>query len=46
MLRRDADRGREVGVEYAEAFRQHLGHAYPHNNCLAEMLGDLVIKPG
>jgi len=35
-------RGAEVGVEYAEAFRQHLGHAYPRNNIIGETLGALV----
>ncbi len=35
-------RGAEVGVEYAEAFRQHLGHAYPRNNLIGETLGALV----
>lgn len=34
-----AQRGREAGVVYAEAFRQHRGHAYPPNNLLAELLG-------
>lgn len=33
-----AKRGAEVGVKYAEAFRQHRGHPYPHNNLLAELL--------
>jgi LmbE family N-acetylglucosaminyl deacetylase len=32
-------RGREVGVAYAEGFRQHLGHSYPKNNWLVEVLG-------
>ncbi len=32
-------RGREVGVEHAEAFRQYRGHAYPHENRLLELLG-------
>ncbi len=45
MRRHDASRGREVGVEFAEAFMQHLGHAYPQENPLEELLGDLVIKP-
>ncbi len=30
-------------VEYAEAFRQHRGHAYPKENLLADLLGDRVI---
>jgi len=44
MLRRSADRGAEVGFEYAEAFQQHLGHAYPQKNLLKEILGDLVVE--
>lgn len=35
-------RGQEAGVEYAEAFRQHLGHPYPHDNILARILGAKV----
>ncbi|HWQ33530.1 MAG TPA: PIG-L family deacetylase [Blastocatellia bacterium] len=38
-----AHRGAEAGVPYAEAFRQHLGHAYPQNNRLTEIIG--VINP-
>jgi LmbE family N-acetylglucosaminyl deacetylase len=34
-----AQRGRSCGVAYAEGFRQHLGHNYPQNNVLAELLG-------
>lgn len=30
--------GQECGVEYAEGFRQHLGHAYPHEPILQEAL--------
>ena len=36
-------RGNEVGVKYAEAFRQHLGHAFPHDNILESLTG--VLKP-
>src|SRR5206468_2009237 len=32
-------RGSEIGVEYAEAFRQYLGHAYPHDNLLLALVG-------
>jgi LmbE family N-acetylglucosaminyl deacetylase len=32
-------RGAEIGVSHAEAFRQYLGHAYPHDNRLLEILG-------
>ena len=35
-------RGDESACDYAEGFRQHLGHAYPSNNILKEVLPDLV----
>ena len=35
-----AARGKEIGVQYGEAFTQHRGHPYPHNNLLHEMLGE------
>lgn len=38
MKRLSEDRGRLVGVKYAEGFRQHLGHAFPQNNLLQEIL--------
>jgi len=38
------DRGTLVGVDYAEGFRQHLGHAYPQNDLLKEALGDLAME--
>jgi LmbE family N-acetylglucosaminyl deacetylase len=34
-----ARRGSECGVAFAEGFRQHLGHSYPQNNLLGELLG-------
>jgi N-acetylglucosamine malate deacetylase 1 len=34
-----ARRGSEIGLEQAEAFRQYLGHPYPHDNLLLELLG-------
>jgi hypothetical protein len=34
-----AQRGREAGVAFAEGFRQHLGHSYPQDNLLVELLG-------
>jgi LmbE family N-acetylglucosaminyl deacetylase len=34
-----AQRGREAGVRYAEGFRQHLGHSYPQDNLLGQLLG-------
>ena len=35
-------RGREINSDYAEGFRQHLGHAYPQDNILKAELDDLV----
>jgi len=32
-------RGKEINAEYAEGFRQHLGHGFPQENILAEILG-------
>ena len=34
-----ATQGRAAGVAFAEGFRQHLGHSYPQDNILAELLG-------
>ncbi len=34
-----ARRGAEIGVAYAEAFRQYRGHPYPQDNLLLELLG-------
>ncbi len=46
MKRFAAERGRETGVAYAEGFRQHLGHGFPQNNILKELLGKkLLIRP-
>jgi hypothetical protein len=36
-------RGDEANVDFAEGFRQHLGHGYPSDNILRQTLGDLVI---
>src|SRR5262245_50569744 len=34
-----AHRGKEAGVPFAEGYRQHLGHSYPQDNLLAQVLG-------
>jgi len=34
-----AQRGRQAGVAFAEGFRQHLGHSYPQDNLLGQLLG-------
>jgi LmbE family N-acetylglucosaminyl deacetylase len=39
QVRWSSRRGAEVGVAHAEAFRQYLGHAYPHDNRLLALLG-------
>jgi N-acetylglucosamine malate deacetylase 1 len=36
-----AKRGSECGVLFAEGFRQHLGHSYPQENVLGQLLGAL-----
>jgi LmbE family N-acetylglucosaminyl deacetylase len=44
MKRFAEKRGAEINTRYAEGFRQHLGHGYPQNNILKEILGDLVVE--
>lgn len=39
MKRWCARRGQEIGVAYAEAFRQHRGHPHPTRDLLGELLG-------
>lgn len=36
-------RGEEISLKYAEGFRQCLGHSFPSDNKLKEILGDLVV---
>jgi LmbE family N-acetylglucosaminyl deacetylase len=38
-------RGREIGVQHAEAFRQHLGHPYPTDSILTALLPAYVATP-
>ena len=38
MRRWAADLGKRAGVDFAEAFRQHVGHPYPANDLLRETL--------
>lgn len=42
MKRFSGQRGTEIGVAYGEGFRQHLGHGFPQEHLLKEVLGDLV----
>jgi len=39
MKRHGAMRGREIGVNYAEAFVQHRGHPFPKSDILHELFG-------
>ncbi len=39
MKRWNAANGARCGVTYAEGFRQHLGHSYPQDNQLGDLLG-------
>jgi LmbE family N-acetylglucosaminyl deacetylase len=34
-----ARRGREIGVAFAEGFRQYVGHPFPHDNLLLTLIG-------
>ena len=34
-----AQRGAEIGVDFAEAFRQYRGHPYPQDNLLLKLVG-------
>ncbi len=42
MERWTSSRGGLIGVQYAEGFRQHLGHAFGQDNILKAELGELV----
>lgn len=42
MKRFAGQRGHETGVEFAEGFRQHLGHGFPQENILTNILGSKV----
>ncbi len=43
MKRFSAIRGAEISVPYAEGYRQHLGHGFPRNNVLMEVMGSFII---
>jgi LmbE family N-acetylglucosaminyl deacetylase len=44
MIRFAKNRGMEINTSYAEGFRQHLGHGYPSDNVLKELLGNFVTE--
>ena len=39
-----AQQGAEIGVSYAEGFRQHRGHPFPHEDILGELLQAVTRK--
>lgn len=41
MKRFGASRGKQLGSDYAEAFVQHRGHAFPQSHILQEILGGI-----
>lgn len=38
------EQGQQIGRSYGECFIQHLGNAYPTNNILKELLGEVVVS--
>jgi len=42
MRRQSTETGRKIGASFGEGFRQHLGHAYPQDNLLLEVLDQLA----
>ena len=44
MKRFAGERGAETGTDYAEGFRQHLGHGFPQDNVLKVILGAKCIS--
>jgi LmbE family N-acetylglucosaminyl deacetylase len=43
MKRFAEHQGEAINSKYAEGFRQHLGHGYPQDNILKELLGEAVV---
>jgi LmbE family N-acetylglucosaminyl deacetylase len=39
MRQWSSQQGKRAGVAFAEGFRQHLGHSYPQDNLLGQLLG-------
>ncbi len=44
MRRWSSRRGAEIGVRFAEGFRQHKGHGYPTDCILRKELGDATVR--
>jgi hypothetical protein len=44
MKRFARQRGKKANCDYAEGFRQHLGHGYPQDNRLKKELSKRVIE--
>lgn len=44
MKRAAKSKKEESGYEYAEGFRQHLGHSFPQDNILLDILGEKTVK--
>ncbi|MBY0524170.1 MAG: PIG-L family deacetylase [Gemmataceae bacterium] len=40
-----AHRGKSCGIAFAEGYRQHLGHSYPQDNLLGQLLGIAPERP-
>ncbi len=43
MQKHSKERGDEAGTAYAEGFIQHLGHGYPQDNILREILPEYIM---
>jgi LmbE family N-acetylglucosaminyl deacetylase len=43
MKRHGQMRGKEIGTTYAEAFVQHLGHPYPHDDVLTQLFSAVKV---
>jgi len=44
MRHMSGERGKLIGVDFGEGFTQHLGHGYPQDNLLAELLDGKTIQ--
>lgn len=44
ILGQQASASSEKDVEFAEAYRQHRGHGYPHDQILSELLQKCIVS--